>query len=142
MIHLDDYTSQIENFIQDSITNFQQKYQMPNSVGIYCCPWSGWLTIHFNVKKVISETQNNCPDFEFVEFAYLDLEDWQQEYERSHPTFKIANTVIKYNHDLGVEPFNELIFGFLKPIINRLIKESNSTFLIQMLDSRYVEVIK
>jgi hypothetical protein len=142
MLNLDNYVSKIENFIQDSINKFQREYKSPTSVGIYCCPWAGWLTVNFNVIRTISDTQNNCPDFEFVEYASLDLEDWQNEYEKEHPEFKINQIIKKHNHDFGDEKFNELIFEFLKPIAGKLSVKSNSIFLIQMLDSRYVEKIR
>lgn len=141
MLNLDNYASKIENFIKDSINKFQTTHQNPISIGIYCCPWAGWLTTNFNVSKTINETQNNCPDFEFVEFGILDLADWQNEYEKGYPKFKVNGIIKKHNHDLGDERFNELIFELLKPIIRKLSKKSDSTFLIQMLDSRYVEIL-
>ena len=39
----------------------QEENKRPNSIGIYCSPWSGWLTTNFNISKNIAETENNCP---------------------------------------------------------------------------------
>lgn len=141
MLNLDNYISKIENFIQASIQKFQSEHQNPTSIGIYCCLSAGWLTMNFNISRTVSETQNNCPDFEFVEFTYLGLEDWQNEYEKNSPEFMVNEKIRKYNHDLGDEVFNELIFEFLKSIISKLGKTPDSTFLIQMLDSRYIEIL-
>ena len=137
MINLNDYSSKIENFIQDSIYKFQNQQQMPATIGIYCCPWAEWLTINFN----ISLTQGNCPDFEFVEFDVLELVGWQNEYEKDFPEFKIDGLIKRHNHNFGDEHFNKLVFEFLKPIVSKLKKKYNSTFLLQMLDSRYVEIL-
>jgi len=116
MVILDNYLSQIENFILTSTEKFKSENKQPTSIGIYCCPWAGWLTTNFNISTTLEETENNCPDFEFVEFGLLELDKWQEEYEKDVPTFKISETVINHNHDLGDENINEIVFKFLEPI--------------------------
>jgi len=141
MLNFEENIKQIEEFIHKSIENFKIENGSPNSIGVYCCPWAGWLTTNFNLDKTIEETQNNCPDFQFVEFDFLDLPEWQEEYENNNPEFEINGRKIEYNHNLGEETINELIFGYLKLIIHRLKKKSDSVFLLQMLDSKYVEIV-
>ncbi len=141
MVDINNYFSQIEEFIQNSVEKFITENGNPNSIGVYCCPWAGWLTTNFNLVKTINETQNNCPDFEFVEYDFLDLPGWQEEYENNNPEFEINGKVIDYNHDLGDERLNEQIFGCLKPIVHRLKDRNNAVFLLQMLDSSCVETI-
>ncbi len=95
MIELDKYSNFIENFIQDSIGRFKSDNKgEPKSIGIYCCPWAGWLTTNFNIHKTLNETNNNCPDFEFVEFDFLELDGWQEEYESENPTYRIKGLTI------------------------------------------------
>jgi hypothetical protein len=62
-INLDNDIKIIEDFIQNSIEKFKIENGNPNSIGIYCCPWAGWLTTNFNLDKTLKETENNCPDF-------------------------------------------------------------------------------
>ena len=92
MVILDQYESQIERFIQSSVERFKMEIGSPSSVGIYCCPWAGWLTSNFNLSKTLQEAYSNCPDFEFVEFDCLDLAEWQKEYETDTYVFKISDT--------------------------------------------------
>ena len=139
MINLDTNIRQIEEFIQNSIEKFQSENGNPTSIGIYCCPWAGWLTTNFNLDKKLNETEDNCPDFQFVEFDFLELSEWQEEYEHEMPKFEIGGQTIEHNHDFGDEKLNELIFNYLKPIIRRLKEKENSVFLIQMLDSSFAE---
>ena len=79
MVILDNYLSEIESFVLNSIQKFTSENQQPSSIGIYCCPWAGWLTTNFNISTTLEETENNCPDFEFVEFGLLELDKWQEE---------------------------------------------------------------
>jgi hypothetical protein len=139
MINLNRNTKQIEEFIQNSIEKFQSENGIPTSIGIYCCPWAGWLTTNFNLDKKLNETEYNCPDFQFVEFDLLELSEWQEEYENEMPKFEIGGQTIEHNHDFSDEKLNELIFNYLKPIIRRLKEKENSVFLLQMLDSSFAE---
>jgi len=141
MTILDEYTIQIENFISDSIRKFINENSQLASIGIYCCPWAGWLTTNFNVSKTAEETGYNCPDFEFTGFDLLELEKWQEEYETELPTFKISEAIIKHNHDLGDEKFNAIFFPFLKAIVINIKKAHHKEILLQILDSNYNEVV-
>ena len=87
MVNLTRDTEKIKEFLKSSINRFQEEKDKPNSVGIYCCAWSGWITTNFNVNKNITETENNCPDFEFVEFDFFELPEWQNEYEADKPEY-------------------------------------------------------
>ena len=140
MVILDNYQNQIENFILTSVDKFKSENGQPSSIGIYCCPWAGWVTTNFNLKKTIEETKNNCPDFEFVEFDFLELTKWQEEYETELPTYKISEIVIKHNHDSGDEKLNELFFDFFGPISINLKRLIQAEILLRMLDSKYAKV--
>jgi hypothetical protein len=140
MIDLEEYNGVIESFIRDSTERFMADYKKQlTSIGIYCCPWAGWLTTNFNVNKTLAETNNNCPDFEFVEFDFLELNGWQEEYERESPAYKINQQVIHHRHDSGDEKLNELVFKFIEPLAAKLKKSYGSDILLQMLDSRCIK---
>lgn len=135
MVDLNQYTQDIKGFIDSSINKFRTEHQVPNSIGIYCCPWAGWLTTNFNINKSLLESDNNCPDFEFVEFDFFDLSEWQNEYEKDNPAFKLNNETTYLNRDLGDEQLNQLIYNYLKPIVLELKENLNSRVILQMLDS-------
>ena len=141
MLILDNYKDKIEDFISMSIEKFKVENGEPSSVGIYCCPWAGWLTTNFNSSKTIEETHSNCPDFEFVAFDSLDLGEWQAEYENDLPMFEISGKIANYGHDLGDEKLNEIIFTFLEPIAMKIKKVNHQELLLQMLDSNCYKVI-
>lgn len=135
MIDIDRYRAPIKQFITTSILKFTSTHKEPTSIGIYCCPWAGWLTTNYNIEKTLEETQDNCPDFEFVAFDHMELHDWQDEYENDFPVFIISGKNIEHNHDLGDEKLNELFFSFLEPIIIDLKLKFKTPFFLQMLDS-------
>lgn len=141
MVDLNKKTKDIKEFFNSSINRFQEENRRPSAIGVYCCPWSGWITINFNITKKIVDTENNCPDFEFVEFGFMELAEWKSEYETDNPKYKLDDLTIQHNHDLGDENLNELIFDYLKPIVVELKNNYDSDFLLQMLDSGRVEVI-
>jgi hypothetical protein len=141
MLELEPYKIQITEFITDSINRFIAENGPPSSIGIYCCPWAGWLTINFNKSKTLTQTKNNCPDFEFVEFDLLDFPEWQEEYELESPTYKIDAQVIVHQHDLGDAKLNELFFHFLEPLAAKIKQQRKEDILLQMLDSNFVKVI-
>lgn len=142
MIDLNHSDNRIKDFINSSITKFKEEHKDRNSIGIYCCPWSGWLTTNYNLTQKIEETENNCPDFEYVEFDFLELKDWEMEYEKDKPEFKLNNEIKIHDHELGDERFNQLIFNYLKPIILEIKAKHKFIFLLQMLDSSSLEIIE
>ncbi|MEP2689234.1 MULTISPECIES: hypothetical protein [Maribacter] len=141
MIDLDENKKGITEFINNSISRFQTEYGLPTSIGIYCCPWSGWITTNFNIKTKLTETENNCPDFDFVEYDYMEIPEWEDEYESENPEFKTSGLVKRVNHDLGDEVFNKIIFDYLKPIVAEIKEQKDLIFLIQMLDSNFEIVL-
>lgn len=140
MINLDNYAQSIKDFIHSSMASFSDKKGQPASIGIYCCPWAGWLTTNFNINKTIEDTGNNCPDFEFVAFDSMDLGDWQIEYEKDEPLFQAAGEIPEYNQDMGDERLNEIVFAYLQPIARGIKHEHPLPLLLQMLDSNYYKV--
>ncbi|SCY15624.1 hypothetical protein SAMN05192588_1420 [Nonlabens sp. Hel1_33_55] len=141
MIDLNKSTEKINEFLNTSIDRFQSENSKLNSIGIYSCPWAGWISINFNVNKSRIETENNCPDFEYVKFDLLEIPELQDEYETDNPEFKINESIKTHDHELGDENFNQLIFEYLKPIVKEIKENFESDFLLQMLDSNLAEEI-
>ena len=137
MVNLNDYKNKIKDFVLTSAKKFTSEKGNANSFGIYCCPWAGWLTTNFNVNKSIKETNNNCPDFEFVEFDILDLTEWEKEYESDAPLYKIDETIFNFNHDMGDEKLNQIFLDYLEPLIIDIKSRTNQQILLQFLDSKY-----
>lgn len=140
MIILEDEKLTLINFIVDSIEAFKTQKGNFNSIGIYCCPWSGWISISFNVDKSIEDASYNCPDFDFVEFDLLEPNKWRQEYESEAPTYKFGTKTVVFNWDLGDEVINEIVFEFLSTIIITLKNTIKVDILLQMLDSKFYKV--
>lgn len=139
MVELNKNIEEIKEFLKTSIERFESENGKPKTIGIYCCPWSGWISTNFNLEITSEETGNNCPDFEIEEFDFLELNTWREEYETGTPTFKI-NEQVKII-DTANESINKLIFDFLKPIVIELKENYETEYLLQMLDSRMVEVM-
>lgn len=141
MVNFNDSSELIENFIQSSINKFILEEGTPTSVGVYCCPWSGWITTHFNINRTLEETDNNCPDFEFVEYDIIDVYDWVNEYEKENPVFLMNGNKIFFQHE-STDKFNGLVFSFLLPIVKKIKDKNDMLFLLQMLDSEFVQVVE
>lgn len=143
MIKLSDFDSRIINGIDESIQKYLGQHGSFSALGIYSCPWSGWVSICFNRTKTISDAEENCPDFEDVEYGMIEIEEWSNEYNSD-------KSIIEYNnktHELEIEEvgddgYNVYFFKYLIDIVNTKygIKYKNK-ILIQMLDSEYFEII-
>jgi hypothetical protein len=143
VVNLNDTTAEVQKFILDGIEKFRQQEGTPDSIGIYGCPWSGWISLNFNINKTLESTFNNCPDFEFVEFDLLEIESWSMEYGSSSPIFvdQSGNTYT-HSHDNGDDALNEIFFRYLEELIRNMKSEINiSKILLQMLDSSYSKVV-
>jgi hypothetical protein len=141
MITLEDSKEKITNFIIDSIEAFKIQNGKFTSIGVYCCPWMGWISMCFNVDKALSATGYNCPDFDVVEFKILGLDSWEEEYENGSPAYKLNDQTIELNIDSGDEVLNELVFKFLSNIILRIKDTYNEHILLQMLDSKFLTIL-
>ena len=138
MLNLNSSESVIKDFIVQAIDQFKPEEGEPSQIGIYCCPWIGWITINFNLKV---EDSRSTPDFNFVEFDIIDFEDWQQEYEAEEAKYMLGDKLIEHNSDLGDERLNELFFRFLQPIVKELQLRYKLPFLLQLLGSAQLELI-
>ncbi|MBP6387261.1 MAG: hypothetical protein KA327_11635 [Pseudarcicella sp.] len=139
MTHLDNILIRINSEIEKSIQKFVEENGIPKTLGIYCCPWAGWLTTNFNLSK----DEQNCPDFEFVEFDLIELPEIEEEHQNEKPIFKIGEILTTLNtNDFGDEAINEFIFNSLKSSAIKINEIKNIEVVVQMLDSQYAEKIK
>ena len=135
MIVLENEKEIIKNFIVDSIEAFKTQYGKLTSIGIYGCPWAGWISLNFNTEKSLSDTEFNCPDFDIVQYTFLDLERWQDEYESGTPEYMFKDKIMELDYNLGDEALNGLFFKFLSSIVLELKGIYKEDILLQMLDS-------
>ncbi len=136
MIVLEDEKEVIKNFIIDSIETFKVQNGEFTSIGIYGCPWAGWISLNFNTKRSLSDTEFSCPDFDIVEFDLLELEVWQTEYESNSPEYIFENKLLALDSGSGDEALNNLFFKFLSTIVLKIKNDYKEDILLQMLDSQ------
>ena len=142
MINLKDSQEEINKFILSGLEKFRNQYGEPNSIGIYCSPTNGWISINFNKEKSLVSTNNNCPDFEFVEYDSLKSENWREEYESNNPAWiNPEGDTLEFTDNSTDEELNKFYFNYLDTLISEL-KKANQTpeILLQMLDSNCVKL--
>lgn len=157
------------NLLSSSIDSFSRLKPQETiaMVGIYLCPWAGWLTVNFDTKnhsehyvdslkrKTLFGVDhfgsfcNNCPDFKYVDYAHISFPSWQHEYESQEIiTFNIGSKQVVEINLLteGDEGFNKIFFeyyvGVLEEITNSLIfeklnQERVMRLGVQLLDSTH-----
>jgi len=144
MIKLNDYKKEIITFINQGETEFITENNSIKTIGVYANPLNGWISLNFNKETNLDQSEKNCPDYEYVEYKMLEVNDWEEEYNNN--PIKISdhqNRIIEMDEDVGDDEFNEPFFNFLKHIIHKLSPEMKAEeIFIQILDSQYQEQIK
>ena len=143
MIDLKDDNEKIMQFIIAGLENFSKEVREPAIMGIYCCPWSGWITLNFNISYSFSEVSYSCPDFEFVEYDFIEFKHWEEEYESLEGLWTDNNLkVYGVNRSEGDEGLNKFFFDYLKDIVVNLNEKSRlPPTLLQFLDSKFCKKI-
>lgn len=141
MVQLENDLDPIRDFIQGAVDRFRNEHGTPTVVGIYCCPWAGWLSVNFNLDQQLNVTGSNCPDLQYVEYDLFEIPSWQEEYESDEASFSLHGEITVMDPDQGDEQLNELIFKFLKELINGIKPEQSPVFFLQLLDSRFAEQV-
>ena len=120
MIKLNEYEKEIITFINQGKTEFITESNSIKTIGIYANPRGGWISLNFNKQINLDQTEMNCPDFEYVEYKMLELNDWEEEYNNNQ--IKISDhqkRIIEMDEDVRDDEFNEPFFNFLKHIIHK-----------------------
>jgi hypothetical protein len=144
MIKIQDFSAKIKTELNTIIKNYNSEHKELNSIGIYSCPSSGWISLCFNKNKTIDDCGNNCPDFEFVEYGIIQIPEWEEEYnlekiEIKENAFKTFRPNIE---EEGDDAYNQIFFEYLKKIAKEeLYSKYKNKILVQMLDSQYCEII-
>jgi hypothetical protein len=144
-IQLNKDTTRIKEFITKAIYNFEKQHGNPKSIGVYSCPWAGWITMNFNLTKKLEEADWNCPDFEFVEYSFIDFREWNEKYEMSINSSLIIqfDKIHSINPETqGDETLNQIFFQYLKRVVRGIDFNKNYKIVLQMLDSNCVETIE
>lgn len=149
MINLTEFEKPIQEFIEITVSSFTQQYPVTKvaSIGLYCCPASGWISMGFDTKthsdQNVAEYKdqgpewygeddrgefcNNCPDFEFESFNMVDFPEWVEEYESGEIlTVKIDDTSTKEIdvEEEGDEALNEVFISFLTKVLKESERQS------------------
>ena len=82
MVDLRDDTEKSEKFIITGLEKFSKEVQKPVMMGIYCCPRASWMSLNFRITHSLDGRSYYCPDFEFVEYDFMEFKNWEEEYNR------------------------------------------------------------
>lgn len=145
---------EIINFIIKSVNDFITKHPNVKTsvIGLYSCPWAGWITINFDTEKYPDNMDTlipNCPDFKYVDFSYTRFPDWQEQYNTNDiitlndgsENFPVINLLSD-----GDEALNKVFFNYYIHLMAelendglfRLISPHEKLIIgVQLLDSQY-----
>jgi hypothetical protein len=143
MINLKSDFEVIQAFILDGVSHFINEKGQPESIGVYSSPNNGWVSLNFNLDSSIEATGYNCPDFEFVEYSFLEFGSWEREYH-SDTIEIITVSGSKYvlpeifEDEAFKKPFFDAFVESVKQISPQL---KPSELLVQILDSRLVQKV-
>jgi hypothetical protein len=147
MIDLRDYVEPIAAFLDGELAAFRRRHPdiVSPHIALYSCPWSGWVSLCLDSEPQVDQ---NCPDFELVEFALFEAPAWGAEYEE-HAVLEIVGvdgTSQVVDTDLeGDEGINRVFFEFLRSVLASERTEASLVRLglrpsrlgVQMLDSLF-----
>lgn len=149
MIDLRRHQGPILSFLESGLARFRRQH--PDAplghVALYCCPWSGWVSLCLDRAAQLDQ---NCPDFEYAEFALYEANTWTEAYETEDPLTIVTASGVNIELDLdstGDEALNAVFFDFLR----ELLADSSATHAlraaaggglrigVQLLDSEFNE---
>ena len=148
MITLKNFKPRIVAFIDAGLARFTSEHptENPTTIGIYSCPWSGWVSLCINVGDTDDTHKRNCPDFKFVGYAIVQLPEWEEEYFSDAQEVQVSEShIVSPSADEGDEGYNKPFFDFLTEIAKEYFKDGRvrTTWVgVQMLDSALVKFWK
>ncbi|MBT8409965.1 MAG: hypothetical protein KJN93_10100 [Alphaproteobacteria bacterium] len=138
---------QIEAFLVDGIGAFASDHRGTpvRQIGIYSCPWSGWVALCFDSTR---QDSLSCPDMAYFEEAVLELPHWRTLYEDEDRFTVIGQNSSHGIYDVdetGDEGLNEPVFHLLCAMARGQGVQAAAAELgdgqvqigVQMLDSAY-----
>lgn len=149
MIDLRGYRFPILSFLESELAEFVRQHPEAalGHVALYCCPWSGWVSLCIDSAVQLDQ---NCPDFEYPEVALYQASTWAAEYE-NEDTLTIVTTngehLVVDPEPEGDEALNAVFFDFLRgllvdPAATEAISSAAKRGVrvgVQLLDSRFNE---
>ncbi|MCB9856692.1 MAG: hypothetical protein H6818_13510 [Phycisphaerales bacterium] len=149
MADLREHREPLLRFIESGLRKFRLHHPdtAVGHIALYCCPWSGWVSLCLNRSPA---PDTNCPDFDFVEFAFYGAEEWANEYE-SDELMKVIDLDGREHlldiETLGDEAIDHAFFEFLRRLLQSTdgisalspIADRPLWAAVQMLDSQYNE---
>jgi hypothetical protein len=143
MVALQDYKPKITAMLDEALPRFAAEHPaiVITAIALYCCPWTGTLSLCLNSADTATKHEDNCPDFQYVGYEQMRFDEWQEEYESDEPEIKLSPLrTYKHGHDDGDEAFNEQFFKFLVDLAHDYFNSGRSRFRatwigVQMLDS-------
>jgi len=145
MITLQDYKPKITVMLDEALARFatENPTVSPTMIALYCCPWTGLLSLCLNSTDTATQHEKNCPDFEYVGYEEMCFDEWQEEYESEAPEVKLPDRhtyIHDHDSDDGDEAFNKPFYKFLVAFAQDYFKQSRiklrPTWIgVQMLDS-------
>jgi hypothetical protein len=147
MIDLREHSGPINELLIAGLARFGFEHpDVPSPhVALYCCPWSGWVSLCLDRT---GQLEQNCPDFEFVEVALYQAPAWAMQYEGEDRMTVIDSDGLQHVFDIeseGDEVLNCLFFAFLRELLSapQTLASINSVNIrparlgVQLLDSEY-----
>ena len=74
MIRLKDYKKRISESLDTALQRFAAEHpkERPTTSALYCCPWSGWVSLCINTGDTDQDHRDNCPDFDYCEYDLME----------------------------------------------------------------------
>ena len=149
MIDLRRHHAPILSFLESGLAEFGRQH--PDAplghAALYCCPWSGWVSLCLDRAVQLDQ---NCPDFEYTEFALYEASTWTAEYETEDPLTIVTASGEHLELDLdsvGDAALNAVFFDFLRqlladPVATNALRAAAGGGVrvgVQLLDSQFNE---
>jgi hypothetical protein len=147
MLTLEDHESRVIAFLDSGLARFvsEKPSVVATTIALYSCPQTGWVSLCLNTGDTPETHADNCPDFTFVEYALLEVPEWQEEYESENPEVEIASggrTVLIHLEEEGDDAYNKPLFDFLLRVTKEYFQGGRAPLRpvwagVQMLDSEH-----
>jgi|GEM_PF-2477972 len=127
MIDINNEQNTIVNFITEAFNKFNMEIGEPKSIGILCKPSEGKFSISFNSRNEIDKSNIESIEFEYKDFAFLNLENWRIECQKEISQWKyfVEGGVFESSGTLKIYNINRYLTYILSTIIRKLTIDIN-----------------
>ena len=149
----------VDKYIRTSIAQFQSNVGEPSWIGVYSCPWEGWITLNFDTSKDLDEDNQYCLGLEYVDYSSFEFTSWrnthsqlsdqrltdkESDIDRGSYVSLIDHTgiLISSNSDLGITKFDNSFFRMLVAATHNIKQESSTCkYIVEILEGSQLEII-